>query len=122
MSESATSANQAQRDQDGVERATPYAWYALLLLSLANMFNYVDRHIIAALSPAIKADLNLDDADLGFLLGTVFEPLLVIVRRLHFLLEECRVRFVSEHGHVFGAKTNQDSAVLIQELRDLRIV
>ena len=75
MSESATSANQAQRDQDGVERATPYAWYALLLLSLANMFNYVDRHIIAALTPAIKADLNLDDADLGFLLGTAFAVL-----------------------------------------------
>ncbi len=75
MSKAAESAQQALSEQGGVERATPYAWYALFLLALANMFNYVDRHIVSALSPAIKADLGLDDADLGFLLGTAFAVL-----------------------------------------------
>lgn len=62
-------------EQAGVERASPYAYYALTLLVLANMLNYVDRHILSALAPAIKADLQLDDADMGFLLGTAFAVL-----------------------------------------------
>ncbi len=75
MSEAAENVRQAMSEQGGVERARPYAYYALFLLALANMFNYIDRHIIAALSPAIKADLQLDDADMGFLLGTAFAVL-----------------------------------------------
>jgi MFS family permease len=62
-------------DQGGVQRASPYAYYALALLILANMFNYIDRNIVSALAPAIKADLKLDDADMGFLLGTAFAVL-----------------------------------------------
>jgi MFS family permease len=75
MSEAAETAKQALNEQGGVERATPYAYYALFLLAFANMFNYIDRHIVSALSPAIKADLKLDDADIGFLLGTAFAVL-----------------------------------------------
>ena len=75
MSDTASNDSAALRDQQGVDRATPYAWYALLLLALANMFNYLDRHIVSALAPAIKADLKLDDADIGFLLGTAFAVL-----------------------------------------------
>jgi MFS family permease len=48
------------------------AWYALALLTAANALNYVDRQIISILAQSIKADLHLDDADLGFLLGTAF--------------------------------------------------
>ena len=59
----------------GVERATPYAYYALFLLILANLFNYLDRHIVSILAPAIKAELSLSDADMGFLLGTAFAVL-----------------------------------------------
>jgi MFS family permease len=75
MSDTASNDSAALRDQQGVDRATPYAWYALFLLALANMFNYLDRHIVSALAPAIKADLKLDDADMGFLLGTAFAVL-----------------------------------------------
>lgn len=59
----------------GVERATPYAYYALFLLILANLFNYLDRHIVSILAPAIKAELILTDAQMGFLLGTAFAVL-----------------------------------------------
>lgn len=48
------------------------AYYALAVLMLANLFNYLDRQIVSILAQSIKADLKLDDADLGFLLGTAF--------------------------------------------------
>lgn len=61
--------------QAGIQRATPYAYYALLLLILANLFNYLDRQIVSILAPAIQAELHLTDAQLGFLLGTAFSVL-----------------------------------------------
>jgi MFS family permease len=48
------------------------AYYALGVLALANVLNYLDRQIVSILAQSIKADLKLDDADLGFLLGTAF--------------------------------------------------
>jgi MFS family permease len=48
------------------------AWYALGLLTAANALNYIDRQIVSILAQSIKADLKLDDADLGFILGTAF--------------------------------------------------
>ena len=42
------------------------------MLTLANLLNYLDRQIVSILAQSIKADLKLDDADLGFLLGTAF--------------------------------------------------
>jgi MFS family permease len=48
------------------------AYYALFVLTCANLLNYLDRQIVSILAQAMKADLKLDDADLGFLLGTAF--------------------------------------------------
>jgi MFS family permease len=48
------------------------AWYALALLAAANVLNYLDRQIVSILAQSIKTDLKLDDAQLGFLLGTAF--------------------------------------------------
>ena len=62
-------------DANGVERATPYAYYSLFVLSFANLLNYLDRHIVSVLSPAIQAELYFSDADIGFLLGTAFAVL-----------------------------------------------
>lgn len=39
----------------------------LLFLTLINLFNYLDRYILVALSPAIKRDLGLSDTEVGFL-------------------------------------------------------
>lgn len=61
--------------QTGVEKATPYAYYALVLLVCANLLNYLDRYIVSALSPAIQAELHFTDAQIGFLLGTAFAVL-----------------------------------------------
>lgn len=55
------------------------AWIALFVLALANVLNYLDRHIISILAESIKRDLQLDDAELGFLLGTAFAVFYSIV-------------------------------------------
>jgi glycerophosphoryl diester phosphodiesterase/predicted MFS family arabinose efflux permease len=44
---------------------------ALLLLTFINLFNYLDRYILVALSPSIKAELSLPDGQVG-LLTTAF--------------------------------------------------
>lgn len=44
-----------------------YRWYALGLLALINLLNYVDRNVIYALFEPIKRDLALTDSQLGWL-------------------------------------------------------
>ncbi|WP_321396948.1 MFS transporter [Emcibacter sp.] len=48
------------------------AYYALLLVGLCQAMSMVDRQILAILMPRIKADLNIGDAEMGLLYGTVF--------------------------------------------------
>ncbi len=43
------------------------AWYALWLLALINLLNYLDRNVIFALFEPIKLDLGLSDTQLGWL-------------------------------------------------------
>jgi len=47
-------------------------WYALLLVSATQMLSLLDRNILAILSPRIKHDLHIGDAEMGLLYGTVF--------------------------------------------------
>lgn len=56
-------------EQQGVPA---YSWYALGVLFLVYMVNFVDRQILSILANDIKADLGLTDAELGFLYGTAF--------------------------------------------------
>jgi MFS family permease len=44
-----------------------YRWYALSLLALINLLNYLDRNVIFALFEPIKRDLGLTDTQLGWL-------------------------------------------------------
>ena len=52
--------------------APRYAWYVLAVLFLTYVLNFVDRQVISILAEDIKRDLDLTDADLGFLYGTAF--------------------------------------------------
>ena len=47
--------------------ARAYSWYALGLLALINLLNYIDRNVIYALFEPIKRDLALTDSQLGWL-------------------------------------------------------
>ena len=49
-----------------------YKKYVIGILLVVYTFNFIDRQIIAILSPAIKADLGLTDTQLGLLKGSAF--------------------------------------------------
>jgi MFS family permease len=49
-----------------------YAWYALVVLVLVYMLNFIDRQLLTILAPNIKHDLGITDAQFGFLYGTAF--------------------------------------------------
>jgi MFS family permease len=53
-------------------RISRYAWYALFVLVLVYVINFIDRQIISILAQDIKHDLHLQDAQIGFLYGTAF--------------------------------------------------
>lgn len=60
-------------DEPAVPQRVPaYSWYALGVLTLVYMVNFIDRQILSILANDIKADLGLGDAQLGFLYGTAF--------------------------------------------------
>lgn len=63
-------ASAAQAREDASVPA--YSWYALSVLVLIYVLNFVDRQILSILANDIKADLGVDDAYLGFLYGTAF--------------------------------------------------
>ncbi|WJG07920.1 MFS transporter [Aliiglaciecola sp. LCG003] len=56
-----------------------YRMYVLCILTLVYAFNFIDRQIIGILSPLIKEDLGLDDAQLGWLKGIYFALLYTVV-------------------------------------------
>ena len=49
-----------------------YSQYALGVLLVVYIFNFIDRQIISILAEEIKADLGISDAEIGFLYGTAF--------------------------------------------------
>jgi MFS family permease len=56
----------------GPTRSDRYARYALALLVLVYVLNFLDRQILSILAERLKADLGLSDAQIGFLYGTAF--------------------------------------------------
>jgi MFS family permease len=54
------------------ETGPAYARYALGLLVVVYVLNFLDRQILSILAERIKADLGLSDAQIGFLYGTAF--------------------------------------------------
>jgi predicted MFS family arabinose efflux permease len=53
-------------------RWRPYQFYALVLLTLIVVLNYLDRYSLALLQESIKHDLKLSDWQLGLLSGPAF--------------------------------------------------
>ena len=53
-------------------RVAAYAWYALFVLVLVYIVNFIDRQILSILVGDIKRDLGVSDAQIGFLYGTAF--------------------------------------------------
>ena len=53
-------------------RATGYSWYVLVVLVVVYVLNFIDRQVLSILAVDIKADLHLNDSDMGFLGGAAF--------------------------------------------------
>src|SRR4030095_14702769 len=49
-----------------------YRWYALGLLFVVYVFNFIDRSILSILAQPIKEELQISDTALGFLGGLAF--------------------------------------------------
>jgi predicted MFS family arabinose efflux permease len=57
----------------GFSGKTPWrSWYALGVLFVVYVFNFIDRSILGILNQAIKEDLALSDTQMGFLGGIAF--------------------------------------------------
>jgi MFS family permease len=56
----------------GADKVPAYSWYALSVLVLIYVLNFIDRQILSILANDIKADLGVEDDYLGFLYGTAF--------------------------------------------------
>jgi len=54
-------------DDRGTGLSGRYLWFALALLAVGNLLNYLDRNIILALFEPIKRDLAISDTQLGWL-------------------------------------------------------
>ncbi len=58
---------------DEVSPPLPWrSWYALGLLFVVYVFNFIDRSILSILAEPIKKDLDLSDTQMGFLGGVAF--------------------------------------------------
>ena len=53
--------------------------YALVILAIVYMFNFIDRQIMAILLPAIREEFGVSDAWLGFLAGTAFAMFYIVL-------------------------------------------
>ncbi|MEM8981815.1 MAG: MFS transporter [Pseudomonadota bacterium] len=49
-----------------------YSWYVVLLLALLSIVSYADRLILGILVDPVKAELQISDTQMGFLLGLSF--------------------------------------------------
>lgn len=64
--------NQTLLPSSGHPGSAGYVRYVIVLLSVVNVFNYMDRMALAVLAPSIKTDLKLSDGRLGLLIGFAF--------------------------------------------------
>lgn len=70
MNDKTDGSSSATMTHDG--KVPAYSWYALSILVLVYILNFIDRNIMSILAEDIKADLGIGDDDLGFLYGTAF--------------------------------------------------
>ena len=56
----------------GAGKKSLYSWYVVGLLSLLSIVSYADRLILGILVDPVKADLGVNDTQMGFLLGLSF--------------------------------------------------
>ncbi len=67
--------NNSTKSEQQTHSAYPsarYAWYMVILLTIAYVCSFIDRFMLGLLVEPIKADLGFSDTQLGLLLGPAF--------------------------------------------------
>ena len=73
MNDIRTDESPAPADAERSRETVPaYSWYALGVLVIVYVLNFIDRQILSILANDIKLDLGVEDDYLGFLYGTAF--------------------------------------------------
>ncbi|MBM0170679.1 MFS transporter [Altererythrobacter sp. C41] len=73
MNDIQTDESPAPADAERSRETVPaYSWYALGVLVIVYVLNFIDRQILSILANDIKLDLGVEDDYLGFLYGTAF--------------------------------------------------
>lgn len=62
-----------------IKQGGAYAWFVVAVLCLAAIISYVDRQVINLLVDPIKADLGINDTQIGLLQGLSFVIIYVVV-------------------------------------------
>ena len=61
-----------EQQQEKQYPSAAYAWYLVIVLTIAYIVSFVDRYVLGLLAEPIKADLGLTDTQLGLLGGFAF--------------------------------------------------
>ncbi len=79
------------RPTSGAPISAAYSYYALVVLTLLNLLNYIDRFIFATLIPYIEKDMHLTDAEFGRI-GSAFTIIYTIFSPLYGYFADLRAR------------------------------
>ena len=71
--------NMSQTQSASFKQGGSYAWFVVFVLCITSIFAYLDRQIINLLVEPIKADLGINDTQIGLLTGFSFALLYVLV-------------------------------------------
>jgi MFS transporter, Spinster family, sphingosine-1-phosphate transporter len=75
------------QDQQNYLVSKRYAWFIFFLVWILGLFDFIDRQVISALFPYLKAEWGLSDAQLGALVGIVNVSMSVIVFPTSLLID-----------------------------------
>jgi MFS family permease len=59
-------------DNENAYPSSGYAWYVVVILTIAYVFSFLDRQILSLLVEPIKADLGISDTQMSLLQGLAF--------------------------------------------------
>ncbi len=83
-----------------------HAWYVLFLLFMLMLFDFIDRQVLSALLPFIKAEWNLSDTELGALVAIVNVAIAVFVFPVSILVDRwSRTKSISGMAILWSAAT-----------------
>ena len=68
-----------EQDDNSPYPRSGYAWYVVVLLTVAYVLSFIDRQILALLVEPIKASLGFSDTQMGLLLGLAFAVFYVVL-------------------------------------------